>query len=185
MTRDRAGSPAADEQSDEPGYRQVGPVRIRRDASYGPIALVLISVIGVFAVLWGQLFADPGIEVTLFDAGRVDDHAIGKVVVFEDLALYVIGLEDGRIRAVDGRLDGTDCRVTYLPDDLRGRVKNPERIPGVLEDPCSEAVWAMTGDAISGTNRPLRTPQITFKRDDAGDLHVWVEIITLEVTTGE
>lgn len=185
MTSEYTTLEDVDEDPGGPGYRQVGPVRIRRDASYGPIVLVLVSLIGIFAVLWGQLFADPGIEVTLFDAGRVTDHDIGQVVVFEELDLYVIGLEDGRIRAVDGRLDGVACRVTYLPDDPRGRSRNPTGVNGVLEDSCSGGVWAMTGDVVSGSDEPLRTPQITFKRDAAGDLHVWVELITLDVTTDE
>lgn len=185
MTDDQATPEAADGESDEPGYRQVGPVRIRRDASYGPIALILVSLAGIFAVFWGQFFADPGIDVTLFDAGTVDDHAVGVVVVFEELDLYVIGLEDGRIRAVDGRLENSACTVNYLPDDPRGRSHNPTGTTGVLEDSCGGAVWALTGDAISGTNEPLRTPQITFRRDEDDALHVWVEIITLDVTTGE
>jgi len=140
---------------------------------------------GIFAVLWGQLFATPGIDVTLFDAGRVDDHGIGLVVVFAELDLYVLGLEDGRIRAVDGRLNGTECRVSYLPDDERGQELNPTGMTGVLGDACTGAVWAMTGDVISGTDEPLRTPQITFKRDSEGELRVWVEVITLDVTTGD
>jgi hypothetical protein len=185
MTGDLATLEAVDGESEEPAYRQVGPVRIRRDASFGPIALILVSLIGIFAVFWGELFADPGIEVTLFDAGAVDDHAIGVVVVFEQLDLYVIGLEDGRVRAVDGRLDNSSCTVSYLPDDPRGRSRNPTGASGVLEDPCGDGVWALTGDAISGTNEPLRTPQVTFLRADDGLLHVWVEIIAPAVTTGE
>jgi hypothetical protein len=185
MTSDEIALAGIDGESEEPGYRQLGPVRIRRDASFGPIALVLVSLAGILAVLWGQLFADPGINVTLFDAGLVDDHGIGKVVAFEELDLYVVGLEDGRIRAVDGRLDGTTCRVRYLPDDGRGRVLNPNGTTGVLEDGCTGGVWAMTGDVISGSDEPLRTPQITFKQGDEAALHVWVEIITLDVSTGE
>ena len=178
MTGDQTvGTPEGD--PEEPGYRRIGPVQIRRDASYGPIALILVSFAG------GQFFADPGIEVTLFDAGAVDDHAVGVVVVFQELDLYVMGLEDGRIRAVDGRLENSDCTVDYLPDDPRGRSRNPNGTTGVLTDSCGGGVWAMTGDAISGTNEPLRTPQITFRRADDGLLHVWVEVITLDVTTTE
>lgn len=185
MASDQVTIEGVDGDSEEPGYRRVGPVRIRRDASFGPIALVLVSLAGIFAVFWGQFFTDPGIDVTLFDAGRVDDHAIGVVMAFEESDLYVVGLEDGRIRAVDGRLEGTGCVVRYLPDDSRGRLRNPNGTAGVLEDACTGAVWAMTGDVISGADEPLRTPQITFKRDDEGALRVWVEIITVDVTSGE
>ena len=185
MTNDRTTLAGVDGELEEPGYRQVGPVRIRRDASFGPIALVAVSLAGILAVLWGQLFADPGIAVTQFDAGPIDDHGIGKVVVFEELDLYVVGLEDGRIRAVDGRLDGTDCSVRYLPDDGRGRVRNPSGVRGVLEDACSGGVWSVAGDAISGSDEPLRTPQVAFRWDAAGVLHVWVEMITLTVSAGD
>ena len=185
MTSDGTSLQGVDSEPEEPGYRQIGPVRIRRDASIGPIVLVAVSLAGILAVLWGQLFAAPGIVVTQFDAGPLDDHGIGQVVAFPELDLYVIGLEDGRIRAVDGRLDGTECRVTYLPDDARGRTRNPDGVTGTLEDTCSGGVWAMTGDVISGADEPLRTPLVTFHRDDAGLLHVWVELITLDVSTGE
>lgn len=185
MTSDESSVEGVDSESEGPGYRQIGPVRLRRDASIGPMVLVVVSLAGVLAVLWGQLFAAPGIVVTQFDAGPLDDHGIGKVVVFPELDLYVIGLEDGRIRAVDGRLDGSECRVAYLPDDARGRVRNPNGVAGALEDACSGGVWAMTGDAISGADEPLRTPFVTFRRDDAGLLHVWVELITLDVSAGE
>jgi len=164
----------------EIGYRQIGPFRIRRDASIGPIALIVVSVLGIGAVFWGQFMAEPGIVVIQFDAGAVDDYAIGKVVAFEERDLYLVGMEDGRIRAVDGRVNGSDCAVTYIPDDPRGRLRNPNGVFGVLEDPCSGDVWAMTGDAISGADQPLRTPQLTFARDDAGVMHVWVEIISAD-----
>ncbi len=185
MTSERPGLEGVDSEPEEPGYRQIGPVRIRRDASIGPIVLVAVSLAGILAVLWGQLFAAPGIIVTQFDAGRLDAHGIGQVVVFPEVDLYVIGLEDGRIRAVDGRLDGTECSVTYLPDDARGQTRNPNGVTGALEDACTGGVWAMTGDAISGADEPLRTPLVTFHRDDTGMLHVWVELITLDVSTGE
>jgi hypothetical protein len=185
MTTDRTTRAGVDGELEEQEYRQVGPVRIRRDASFGPIALVAVSLAGILAVLWGQLFADPGIAVTQFDAGPIDDHGIGEVVMFEELDLYIVGLEDGRIRAVDGRLDDTDCSVEYLSDDERGRVRNPSGVAGVLEDACSNGVWSVAGDAISGSDEPLRTPQVAFRRDSTGVLHVWVEIINLTVSAGD
>ena len=39
--------------------------------------------------------------------------------------------------------------------------------------------------AISGSDQPLRTPHVTFKRDDAGVLHVWVELITIDVSAAD
>jgi hypothetical protein len=185
MTSDRTSIEDVESEPEETRYQQIGPVRIRRDASVGPIMLVAVSLAGILAVLWGQLFADPGIIVTQFDAGRLDAHGIGQVVAFPELDLYVIGMADGRIRAVDGRLEGTECSVTYLPDDARGRSRNPNGVMGALEDVCTGGVWAMTGDAISGAEEPLRTPLVTFHRDDVGLLHVWVELITLDVSTGE
>jgi hypothetical protein len=185
MTGDRATLERVDSEQEEPEYRQIGPVWIRRDTSIGPIVLLAVSLAGILAVLWGQLFAAPGIIVTQFDAGTLDAHGIGQVVAFPELDLYVIGMEDGRIRAIDGRLDGTECSVTYLPDDARGRSRNPNGVTGALEDACTGGVWAMTGDAISGADEPLRTPLVTFHRNDAGMLHVWVELITLDVSIDE
>ncbi|MBG93019.1 MAG: hypothetical protein CL792_03465 [Chloroflexi bacterium] len=147
--------------------------------SLGPIALVTFSVLTVFIFLWGEIVADPQIEVYQFDAGSIEQFDIGKIVILDDMNFYLIGMEDGRIRAVDGRNEQSGCNVIYDSDDIRGTSKNPLSITGVLLDLCSDSVWALTGDAISGANYPLRTPQVTYKRGEEGILHVWVEVITV------
>ncbi len=166
--------------SDQAGGRDGAPPR--RALPIGPLALLIVSVLGVAAVLWGALVADPGISVSQVDAGPIDRFAIGEVVVLADLDFYLVGLEDGRLRAVDGRIEDSECRVRYLPDDRRGRALNPTGIAGVLIDPCSEAVWSVGGDAIAGAGHPLRTPQVSFRHDEQGVLHVWVERISLAAT---
>lgn len=148
-------------------------------AAAGPLALLVVSAIGILAVFWGRFVADPGIEVTLFDAGPIETFAIGEVVAFPERDLYVIGLEDGRIRAIDGRVEFSGCSVDYLPDDPRGRERNPTGSAGVLVDPCSGAVWSVAGDAIARVDEPLRTPRVSFPRDASGIVHVSVEVITV------
>ena len=148
-----------------------------RGRPIGPLALAAFSLLAVFAVLWGFLVADPPIEFFVFDAGPVEQFAIGAVVVFDELDLYVVGLADGRLRAVDGRLRDSDCRVRWLPDDTRASGLNPNRAAGAFEDPCSGGVWAITGDAFSGTDAPLRAFGVTYALADDGVQHLYVELI--------
>ena len=148
-------------------------------SSFGPIALVVISVLTVLIFLWGEIVADPQIDVYQFDAGPIEQFAIGQIITLDEMNFYIIGMEDGRIRAIDGRNEKSGCNVIYDMQDTRGISKNPLSIPGVFLDHCSDSVWALTGDAISGANYPLRTPQVTYKRDEEGILHVWVEVITI------
>lgn len=142
----------------------------------GPIVFLLVAVAGVAAVIWGSLFADPGIEVFLFDAGPVTELAVGKVKPLEQIDVYVVGLEDGRIRAIDGVVQSTGCVVRFLPDDERALSRNPLQQPGVFVDPCGDGVWAITGDAIDG-DEPLRTFYLTYERGENGVQHVQVEVI--------
>ena len=145
-------------------------------AHLGMAAILLITVIGVFGVVWGYL-NPPGIEVEDFDAGELSRFAVRRVVAFPEKHLYVVGLEDGRIRAVDGRVASNNCKVDWLPDDPRGAQRNPQGLPGVYRDPCSGALWSFEGNAISGTNEPLRTPQVTVTAGQDGKQHVFVELI--------
>ncbi len=144
--------------------------------SVGPIVLLLVAAAGVAAVIWGVLVADPDIEVFLFDAGPVTELAVGEVKPLAQVDVYVVGLEDGRIRAIDGVVQSTGCAVRFLPDDERARSRNPLRQPGVFVDPCGDGVWAITGDAVAG-EEPLRTFYLTYERDENGVQHVQVEVI--------
>ena len=149
--------------------------RVRRSA--GPLALAVLSALTIAAVFWGWLVADPDIDVFMLDAGPVDRIAIGEVAAFEEFDVYVVGLANGRVRAVDGLVRANCCAVRWLSDDRRALSLNPLRRPGAFADRCSDAVWAITGDAVSGTSDPLRTFQVTFRRDEAGVQHVQVEVI--------
>lgn len=145
-----------------------------------PIALIVIAIASIGAVVWGSLVADPGIQVIDFDAGDVRDLSIGHVKPFDELNFYLVGLADGRVRAVDGRVASNDCHVEWLPDDPRGREMNPLGNPGIYADPCSEATWAMTGDALTpgpGGPEALRTFNVEFRTLDDGIQHVFVEVI--------
>jgi len=139
--------------------------------------LLLVSAAGIATVLWGIFVADPDITVFHYDAGPVEDYEVRQMNAFPEIDLYLYGLDSGGIRALDGRVEASGCTVRWLPDDDRGRVRNPGSLAGVLEDPCSGAIWSVEGNAISGTNEPLRTPQVTFQPRSDGKLHVFVELI--------
>ena len=142
----------------------------------GPTVLVAMTAVGVFGVVWGGLHP-PQIQVVRFDAGNLDQFAIHRVVAYPERDLYLVGLESGAIRAIDGRVEG-GCRVRWLPEDARGSARNPAGLPGVFEDPCTQALWSFEGNAISGTSRPLRTPQVEPGISaDGRTSHVFVELV--------
>jgi hypothetical protein len=144
----------------------------------GPMALLIVSLLGVAVVVYGALFNRPEIRIVYYDTGPVSQFAIGEVQAYPDVDLYVVGLPDGRLRALDGRIEGTTCRVQWRPSDERGVPHNPGSRPGVFEDPCTGATWSRVGNAIAGSDRPLRTPHID-PRPVAGsrELHIFVELI--------
>ena len=153
------------------------PARRRRRVPIGLVAVAAFSLATVVAALWGWLAVDPQLRVFTFDAGAVDRFEIGRVVPFEELDLYVVGLADGRIRAVDGIVRGNGCAVRWLPDDQRALSVNPRAAAGAFEDPCTGTLWAITGDAVAGTLDPLRSFLVTYRTDAAGVQHVEVEVL--------
>ena len=143
----------------------------------GPTMLALVSAAGLLAVFWGY-FNPPAIRVVMFDAGDRTQFAAHKVVVYPDQHLYVVGMADGRVRAIDGRVADSNCKVEYLPDDPRGAERNPNGLPGIYRDPCSGALWSFEGNAISGTDKPLRTPFVTPSLSaDGKSQRVMVELV--------
>ncbi len=155
--------------------RRLMPASLR-GVAWGPLALLVVSVLAIATVIWGNLRGS-GIEVRYFDAGTLSDYAIGVVVAFPEEAIYVVGLEDGRLRAIDGQVESSGCAVRYLPEDDRGRPRNPRGVAGAFEDPCSGALWAVTGDALAGADEPLRTPFVLVGTADDGLQHVSVELV--------
>jgi hypothetical protein len=143
----------------------------------GPGAFVLVTAIGIGVAIYGTFFADPGIRVRRFDAGPVSLFAIRELRAYPDVDLYIVGLDDGRLRALDGRVQATDCSVEWRPDDARGAARNPGGLAGAFVDPCSAAVWDMLGNAIAGGEVPLRTPQVTYHAQADGQNHAFVEMI--------
>ncbi len=139
--------------------------------------LALVLVVGVAGSLWGAFIADPDVRLQQLDAGPVGEFAIGEVKPFPEQNVYMVGIEDGRIRALDGIIKDSGCAVEWLPADTRTQSVNPERQPGAFLDPCSGAVWTTVGNAFSGTSDPMRTFQIDYETNDAGVQHVWVEVI--------
>jgi hypothetical protein len=131
---------------------------------------------GLFAVVWGAL-APRKIDVVYVDAGPVTQFEIGRVEYYPEFEFYVVGLEDARLRALDGRIESSGCSVRWLPADSRGVEHNPLDQVGVFEDPCSGAVWSAIGNAISGTDEPMRTPYIDWRRGEDGLIHAHVEVI--------
>lgn len=147
-----------------------------RSVSWGPLALLIVSVLAIATVIWGNL-RGPGIEIRYFDAGPLSDYAIGAVVAFPEEEIYVIGMADGRLRAIDGRVESSGCSVRHLTNDERGRSRNPLGAAGAFEDPCTGALWAVTGDALSSAEEPLRTPFVLIGTADDGLQHVRVELV--------
>ncbi len=144
---------------------------------FGPTVLILLSAVFIGGAVYGAFFARPPITVKEFDAGPVEQFAIGKVNAFPQYALYLVGMPDGRIRAIDTRVESSGCTAVWHPDDPRGASDNPNHEPGVFIDPCSGGVWSMVGDALSGSSTPLRTPQVSHTTGADGHDHVLVEAI--------
>lgn len=152
--------------------------RLRVPNNTGPAAFITITLLGIGAVFWGTLISTSSIVVVQFDAGPVSDYAIGEVQAFPEVDLYLVGLADGRIRAIDGRINGEDRAVRYDPDEVRARARNPRRVLGAFVDDVTGAVWALTGDAVRVADSPLRTPNVTFRTLPGNDgQHVFVELI--------
>lgn len=144
-----------------------------------PVALLVVSVLSVGAVFWGSLVAKPNIRAFELDAGPVAGLEIGGVRPFVDLDVYLVGLADGRVRAIDGHVRSSGCAVRYQPDDERGRDANPRGVPGTFEDPCTGAYWAITGNQIhaAGKIEPLRAFEIAFVTKPGQTQHIFVEVL--------
>ena len=143
----------------------------------GPIALIAISLLAIGAIVWGGVIDKPEFHVSTFDAGPVTDFAVGELAPFGEPGIYIYGLESGQIRVIDGVVRTTGCRVEWLPDDRRDATDNPGQLPGAFVDPCSDALWAIDGDAIDGTSEPLRTFVYTARAAEDGAIHIYVELI--------
>lgn len=141
------------------------------------LGLALVLIFGVGGVIWGAVVAAPDIRVQELDAGPVSGFAIGEVAPYPDVNVYLVGLADGRLRALDGIVKGTGCAVEWRPGDERTRPANLGGTTGAYVDPCSGAVWTKLGDAFSGIDEPLRTFDISYITNSDGVQHVWVEVI--------
>lgn len=175
--------PASHSTSPGPGgasvFARIG-ARFRRWDAHGRLTLLgitLVAVFGIGAAVWGGVVADPHFTVQALDAGPVTSFAIGRVAPYPDVNVYLVGIEDGRIRALDGIVKDTGCAVRWDPADERTRSANAGRFPGSYTDPCSGNVWTNTGNAFSGAKSPLRTFQVSYETNDQGVQHVWVEVI--------
>jgi hypothetical protein len=139
--------------------------------------LTLIILVAAGGAAYGIFIADPDIRVQNVDAGPVSEFAIGQVNPLPGQNVYVVGLENGRIRAVDGLVEGSLCAVQWLPEDERTRAENPLGAKGAYFDPCSGALWTIEGNAFSGADEPLRTFQVDYDTNGEGVQHVWVEVL--------
>ncbi|MSP21551.1 MAG: hypothetical protein EXR66_00750 [Dehalococcoidia bacterium] len=145
-----------------------------------PFGLLLVSFLSIGAVFWGHFVAHPGIRVFEFDAGPVAGLEIGRVRPFPEFNLYLVGLADGRVRVIDGKVHSSQCLVIWNPDDERGRGFNPHGTLGTYEDHCTGAYWAVTGNEIDPAGRPvepLRTFELAYKTLPDGQQHIFVEVI--------
>lgn len=141
------------------------------------IVLVGFFVLALAGVVRGAYFARPDIHVQWVDAGPETQYAIGRVIPLVGQGVYVIGLEDGSLRAVDGLVKGSGCWLEFLPGDERGRPQNPRQEPGAYRDPCTGAMWAASGNAIEGGRVPLRTFAVASFVAPDGTRHVRVEVL--------
>ena len=119
----------------------------------------------------------PAVPVRWVDAGAESSFEIGRVVELPGEHVYVIGLDNGQLRAIDGIVEGSRCAVRRLANDPRGSAKNPRGAPGVYEDTCSPAVWAATGDALTPETAPLRTFEVRGATAPDGTKRVEVEVL--------
>jgi hypothetical protein len=177
MTRDSAPSALAG--PSRSGLARLG-ARIRAWDARGRLTLLgilLVTVIGIGGVVWGSLFADPQVEVQELDAGPVSRFAIGQVIPYPDVNVYLVGIEDGRIRALDGIERGSGCALRWDPADERTRAVNAGGHPGAFTDPCTGKVWTNVGNSFGGAASPLRTFQVIYDTNAEGVQHVWVEVI--------
>ena len=153
------------------------PTRASRRRFIGPLVFFAIFAAALGGVVWGAVFADPEVYVQQVDAGPSDRFAVGEVTAYPEYNFYMLALDNGYLRAVDGLVPGERCAVELVRDDERGRAKNPRGVAGVYRDPCSGGVWAITGDALEGTSEPLKTFFVSYRHDDAGVQHAWVEVL--------
>ena len=148
--------------------------RVPRQA-IGPFALIALSLLGILAVVWGGTAGKAEFIVESYDAGPLDQFAVGRVVAFEQPGLYVYGRESGQLRILDGVVRSTGCRVRWLPEETRASSANPGGGPGAFLDPCSGALWAVTGDAVTGTGSLLRTFTFLVRAAPDGTEHVYID----------
>lgn len=177
MARDSA--PHAPAAGPPGGLARLG-ARIRGWDARGRLTLLgitLVAIFGIGGVVWGNLFADPHFDVQQYDAGPVSQFAIGRVIPYPDVNIYLVGIEDGRIRAVDGIVKGSRCALRWDPADERTRAANAAGASGSFTDPCSGDMWTNVGNAFLGADSPLRTFQVSYRTNDEGVQHVWVEVI--------
>jgi hypothetical protein len=143
----------------------------------GPFVLLALCALGIVAVVWGGTAGKAEFVVESYDAGPLEQFAIGQIVAFEEPGLYVFGRENGQLRILDGLVRSTGCWAQWLPDDPRARSANPDGASGTFTDSCSGALWAMTGSAIAGTNEPLRTFTFLVRAAPDGVQHLYIEVI--------
>lgn len=141
----------------------------------GLLGVLLILIAGVFAVVWGTYKAEAP-KFALLDSGPISQFAIGRVVAYPEQHYYVVGLADGRLRAIDGFVQASGCPVSWLPADDRGRARNVNGEPGVYVDACSGGAWYATGDALPPTAEPLRAFHLEYRTAEDGQ-HLWVEVL--------
>jgi hypothetical protein len=157
---------------------QAAPRRFGSNGTRLSLAVIAL-VFGATLFAWGRgvVTGGPAVPVRWVDAGPESAFAIGQVVALPQEHVYVIGLEDGHLRAIDGIVEGSRCAVRWLPDDPRGASKNPRGTPGVYEDTCSSAVWAASGDALAGASAPLRTFEVRGATAPDGTKRAEVEVL--------
>ena len=149
----------------------------------GLLVVLAITLLGIGAIVFGRVCADPDVRVFYFQADPIEDFEVGAPRSYPQINVWVIALADDgvskQLRALDGRAPTTDCTIQLQPEDERGAEGNPTRRPGVFIDPCSRDGWYLSGDALPGTSTPLRVFTITRPPPEDAEGRPIVEIEVL------
>ena len=154
---------------------------IPRRQKAGPFLFIVVVLLAIGAVLWGRFAIDPEVTVFDYETRPITALEVGDVTEIPEIAMFVVILDEApgaaRFRVVDGLTRSTGCSVRFDPLDMRFANRNPNGKPGSFTDPCSGAVWVTTGDAVSGTSQPLRTPAFIPHTDAEGRVILNIEVI--------
>ena len=117
--------------------------------------ILLISAVGLYAVIHGYM-NPPKISIEQFDAGSISNFDIGDVVYFQDQEFYLVGMRNGKLRALKQSIKDS-CTLNYfgLRHNNDNKIK-PFSIQNIFFDNCDN-LWRVNGDSFFQNQVPLKT----------------------------